>query len=150
MVDDRIERLAGMAGLVLADPVVDDDRVVNAEADDRQHGRHEERVYLDPEDGPHDREAAHHHDDVVKQGRQRRGAELDALETDADPDQDAERAEEDEQYGLLDQLALTIGPTVVSWRVQEMGPSLGSAWRASAMPASLPSVGSCSGQDLPF
>ena len=56
VVDDRGERLAGVAGLVLADPVEDDDRVVDGEADDGQHRGHEQGVDLDPEERPEDRE----------------------------------------------------------------------------------------------
>ena len=53
VVDDRVERLAGVAGTVLADPVEDHDRVVDAEADDRQHRGHEQAVDLDmPENVP--------------------------------------------------------------------------------------------------
>ena len=41
VVDDVREGLAGMARLVLADPVEDHDRVVDGEADDREHRGHE-------------------------------------------------------------------------------------------------------------
>ena len=51
-----VERLAGVAGPVLADPVEDDDRVVDAEADDGQHRGHEQGVDLDPEERAQDRE----------------------------------------------------------------------------------------------
>ena len=44
------ERLAGVAGLVLPDPVEHDDGVVDAEADDRQHRGHEEGIDLDAEE----------------------------------------------------------------------------------------------------
>ena len=50
VVHDLGERLAGVAGLVLADPVEDDDRVVDAEADDGQHRGHEQAVDLDAEE----------------------------------------------------------------------------------------------------
>ena len=65
MVDDAAEALAGMAGAVLTDPVVDHDRVVDREADDRQHRGDEEAVDLEPEERPEDRERADDHDHVV-------------------------------------------------------------------------------------
>ena len=50
MVDDLVERLAGVADPVLADPVEHDDRVVHGEADDGQHRGHEQGVDLDVEE----------------------------------------------------------------------------------------------------
>ena len=79
------ERLAGVAGLVLADPVEDDDRVVDAEADDGQHRGHEQRVDLDAEERAEDREDADDDDDVVEQRDERRHAELDVAEAVGDP-----------------------------------------------------------------
>ena len=105
MVDDQIERLSGVARLVLSDSVVDDDRVVNAEADDRQHRRDEECVDLHPEQRAQDGEDTDDHDHVVEQSDEGGGAELDALEADTDPSQDADRTDEDEQDRRLDQLA---------------------------------------------
>ena len=60
VVDDPVERLAGVPGAVLADPVEHDDRVVDREADDRQHRRHEQAVDLDGEERAEDREDADH------------------------------------------------------------------------------------------
>ena len=51
-----VERLAGVTGPVLADPVEHHDRVVDAESDDGQHRGHEQRVDLDAEEGAEDRE----------------------------------------------------------------------------------------------
>ena len=65
------ERLAGVARLVLADPVEDDDRVVDAEADDGQHRGHEQGVDLDAEERPEDGEDADDDDHVVEQRDQR-------------------------------------------------------------------------------
>ena len=56
VVDDPVERLADVAGPVLADPVEHDDRVVDAEADDGQHGGHEQGVDLDVEERAEDGE----------------------------------------------------------------------------------------------
>ena len=66
------ERLAGVAGPVLADPVEHDDRVVDAEADDRQHRGHEQGVDLDPEERAEDREVPDDDDHVVEQRDERR------------------------------------------------------------------------------
>ena len=88
------ERLAGVAGLVLADAVEDHDRVVDAEADDGQHRGHEQGVDLDVEERPEDREDADDHDHVVEQRDERGHAELDVAEPVGDPEQDAERADE--------------------------------------------------------
>ena len=71
VVDDLGERLAGVAGTVLADPVEDDDRVVDAEADDGQHRGHEQGVDLDVEERPEDRERADDDDDVVDERDER-------------------------------------------------------------------------------
>src|SRR2546425_10950042 len=70
VIDDRVERLAGVQPEVLADAVEDDDRVVDREADDREHGGDEEAVDLnvqeeaeeseDPED---DRRVVEQRDD---------------------------------------------------------------------------------------
>ena len=70
------ERLAGVARLVLADAVEDDDRVVDAEADDGQHRGHEQGVDLDVEERAEDREDADDDDDVVEQRDERGHAEL--------------------------------------------------------------------------
>ena len=50
VVDDRVERLAGVPHPVLADAVEDHDRVVHAEADDGQHRGHEQGVDLQAEE----------------------------------------------------------------------------------------------------
>ena len=92
-----VERLAGVAGPVLADPVEDDDRVVDAEADDGQHRGHEQGVDLDAEERPEDREDPDDDDHVVEQRDERGHAELHVAEPERDPEQDAERADEDEQ-----------------------------------------------------
>ena len=61
---------------VLADPVEDDDRVVDAEADDGQHRGHEQGVDLDVEERAEDGEHADDDDDVVEQRDERRDAQL--------------------------------------------------------------------------
>ena len=43
-------------------------------------------------------------DDVVEQGDERGHAELDVAEAEGDPDQDPDRADDDQQDGLLDQV----------------------------------------------
>ena len=78
-----------MAGPVFANPVEHYDRVVHAEADDGHHRRYEQGVDLGPKQGAQDGEDADHDDDVMEQRDQRSRAELDALEPDADPDQDS-------------------------------------------------------------
>ena len=85
-------------------PVEHDDRVVDAEADDGQHRGHEQGIDLDPEERAQDRECADDDDHVVDQGDQRRRAEADVLEADGHPDDDPDRAEENEQGSLLGEL----------------------------------------------
>jgi len=46
VIDDHVERLAGVPDAVLANSVVDDDRVMHGESDHCQHRRHEQRVDL--------------------------------------------------------------------------------------------------------
>ena len=104
VVDDRGERLAGMAGAVLADPVVDDDRVVDREADDRQHRGDEEAVDLEPEERAEDGERADDHDDVVEQRHEGGRPEPEVAEAERHPEQDPDRAEDDEEDRLLGQL----------------------------------------------
>ena len=105
MVDDGVERLAGVADAVLADAVEDHDRVVHGEADDGQHRGHEQGVDLQAEERAQDGEDADDHDDVVDQRDEGRGAHAEVAEAEGDPDHDADRAEDDQQERLLDQLA---------------------------------------------
>ena len=90
----------GVPGLVLADAVEHDDRVVDAEADDGQHRGHEQRVDLDVEERAEDGEHADDDDHVVEQRDQGGHAELDVAEPVGDPQQDPDRADEDEHEGL--------------------------------------------------
>ncbi len=133
MVDDRVERLARVARLVLSDPVVDDDRVVDAEADDGQHRRHEQRVDLDPEQRAQDRERADDDDDVVEQGDERRHAELDVCGTGM-PIQSRMPSEpsEDEQDRLLDELRADDRADGRLDPVQSIGPNFASRAAATA------------------
>ena len=78
VVHDRAERLAGMPDAVLADAVEHHDRVVHAEADDRQQRGHEQRVELEVEEVAEDRERPDDEDHVVEQGDDRRGTESEA------------------------------------------------------------------------
>ena len=93
-----------MARLVLANSVEHDDRVVHREADHREHCGHEQRIHLDAEEGPEDREGADDHDHVVQHRHKRGDAELHVTETERDPQQDADRADEDQHESLLDQV----------------------------------------------
>ena len=74
------------------------------EADDREHRGHEQGVDLDAEERAEHREDAEDDDDVVEQGRQRGHAEPEVAEPDRDPDEDAERAGEDEPDRLADEV----------------------------------------------
>ncbi len=76
VVDDLVERLAEVTRLVLADPIEHHDRVVDREADDRQHRGHEQRIDLDMEERAEDRERADHDDDVMEQRHERGHPEL--------------------------------------------------------------------------
>ena len=77
-----------------------DDRVVDAEADDGQHRGHEQRVDLDVEERAEDGEDPDDDDDVVEQRDERGHAELDVAEPVGDPEQDPDRADEDEDERL--------------------------------------------------
>src|SRR6266545_7948668 len=100
-VDDGVERLAHVQLQVLADPVEDDDRVVHGEADDGEHGGHEEAVDLDPEEVSEDREEAEHEEGVVEErddGRDpvaERGAPPERAERERDEQHDEDRREYD-------------------------------------------------------
>src|SRR3954447_2105140 len=105
VVDDPVERLAGVARAVLTDPVEHDDRVVHGEADDRQHRGHEQAVDLEPEERPEDRERADDDQDVVEERDQGADAHLEVAEAVRDPEQDADRPEQDQRQGLHDEVA---------------------------------------------
>ena len=99
-----VERLAHVAGPVLAHAVEDDDRVVHGEADDREHGRHEQGVDLEADERAQDREDADDDDDVVDERDDRGDAHAHVAEAVADPGHDAQRGEDDEQERLLHEL----------------------------------------------
>ena len=105
MVDDRRERLAGVADAVLADAVEDDDRVVHREADDGQHRGHEQGIDLEPEERSADGEDADDHDDVVEQRGDGGHAHPEVVEAEGHPAEDADRAEDDQDQRLLGELA---------------------------------------------
>ena len=103
VVDDRAERLAGVAHPVLPDPVEDDDRVVDREADDGQQRGHEQGVELEPEEEAEHREDPDHDDHVVQERDDRRGP---VPEPEADPQvgEDEELADDDQDDRAPDQL----------------------------------------------
>ena len=81
-------------------------------------------------------------EDVVEQRDEGGDAELDVAEPVRDPEQDAERADEDQQERLADQVgADDRRRSIVSGRCSAIGPS--SAWSAVATSPSLPVVGIC-------
>ena len=103
MVDDRAERLARMADPVLTDAIEHDDRVVDAEADDRQQRGHEQRVELEEEEVAEDREGADDEDHVVEQRDDRRRPETEA-EADPQVGEDEQLADDDQDRRAADEL----------------------------------------------
>ena len=97
----RGERLAGVAAAVLAYPVEHDDRVVDREADDGQDRGDEQAVDLDPEERAQEREGADDDDDVVDERDERRDAHLHVPEAVRDPEQDPQRAEQDQTRVII-------------------------------------------------
>ena len=93
----------GVPDPVLADAVEDDDRVVDAEPDDRQQGGHEQGVELEAEEEAEDREQADDEDHVVEQRDDRRRAETEA-EPDPQVGEDEELADDDEHGGAADEV----------------------------------------------
>ena len=139
VVDDLGERLAGVAGAVLADPVEDDDRVVDAEADDREHRRHEQAVDLDVEERAQDGEEAEDDDDVVEEGDERGDAQLHVAEAEGDPAEDPEAPTRIRTIAWLMRSLLTTAPIELSEACSAIGPS--AVWRPVAIRPISPSVG---------
>ena len=75
---------------------------------------HEQGIDLDPEERPEDGERTDDEDDVVEQRDERRDAELHVAEPVGDPQQDGDRADQDQDAGPgRIRSALTTGPIVV-------------------------------------
>ena len=105
---EAVERLADVPCAVFAHPVEHDDRVVDREADDREHGGDKEGINLNVEERASNREEANR-DDHVMQERDERTEGEGEFEAERDVDEDAEKSESEGEEGGSHGMARTYG-----------------------------------------